>query len=57
MVRMIVGVACAGAAVALLLLSLWMAAGAEGVGILTILLALCFLLAAVGLLQPGRTRI
>jgi hypothetical protein len=57
MTRLIVGIACAGAAVILLLLPLWMAAGAGGVGILSVLLALCFLLAAVVLLQTSRRRI
>jgi hypothetical protein len=53
----VVGVVFAGAAVALLALTLLLPAGNDGADIMFVLLALCFLLASVVLLPSNRTRV
>lgn len=54
--RLIAGVACAGACLVLVFLALWLHGGASGTGILFVLLALCFLFAAVVMLPSSVTR-
>lgn len=53
----IIGCACGGLAVALILFSIWAAAKGGGEGMSTLLVGFALLLVAVGALKPSRTRL
>ena len=53
----VIGYACGGLAVALILFSVRVAAKGGGEGMLPLLVGFALLLVAVGSLRPGRTRV
>ena len=53
----VIGYACGGLAVALILFSIWAASKGGGEGMTPLLVGFALLLVAVGTLRPGRTRV
>ena len=51
----VIGYACGGLAIALIIFSIWAAAKGGGEGMLPLLVGFGLLLVAVGALRPGRT--
>ncbi len=53
----VIGYACGGLAVALIIISIWAALKGGGEGMIPLLVGFGLLLVAVGTLKPGRTRV